>query len=159
MQGTTWLGAARSFTVLVALGGALPYGTLSPCWCRKHLKNRTSFHDAYTQPARAGSGPAFSFLSSRVSKAPRHIKTARSQHKTTLVRRFSTGRLLQELQFCISSISFFVVLAVHVITSARRTVRFGYLERVFALFTLYTALAGGIGLSASCEVLHFFCFV
>ena len=75
MQGTTWLGAARSFTVLVALGGALPYGTLSPCWCRKHLKNRTSFHDAYTQPARAGSDPAFSFLSSRVSESSAPYKS------------------------------------------------------------------------------------
>ena len=112
------------------------------------------------QAARTGFDPASGGRTVTSSpSAPRHIKTARSQHKTTLVRRFSTGRLLQELQFSISSIPFFVVLAVHVITSARRTVRFGYLERVFALFTLYTALAGGIGLSASCEVLHFFCFV
>ena len=60
MQGMTWLRAARSFTVLVALGGALPYGTLSPCWCANVMENRTSFHDAYTQPTQAGFGPAFS---------------------------------------------------------------------------------------------------
>lgn len=41
---------ARSSTVfhrLAALGGALPYGTLSPCWCVKYTQNRTSFHDAH----------------------------------------------------------------------------------------------------------------
>lgn len=70
MQGTTWLGAARSFTVLVALGEALPYGTLSPCWCRKHLKKCTSFHDAYATTGADGVRPRSRWFCTRKHPAP-----------------------------------------------------------------------------------------
>lgn len=48
------------FHQLAALGGTLPYGTLSPCWCVKYLeKNRTSFHDAHATSGTGGVRPRF----------------------------------------------------------------------------------------------------
>ena len=58
------------FHQLAALGATLPYGTLSPCWCANVMENRTSFHDAYTQPTQAGFGPASSGSAAATTDPP-----------------------------------------------------------------------------------------
>lgn len=53
---------------------------------------------------------------------------------------------------CISSIAFLVVLALHVVTAARRAPGSGYSERVLALFIFLCALVqGSVGMCASCQ--------
>ena len=57
---------------------------------------------------------------------------------------------------CISSIVFLVVLALHVVTAARRAPGCGYLECVLALFfstLLFSLVQGCSGMCTSCQAL------
>ena len=62
---------------------------------------------------------------------------------------------------CISSIVFLVVLALHVVTAARRAPGIGDFERVLALFIIgFRALVrGSAGMCASCQTVDFPCFI
>lgn len=89
--------------------------------------------------------------SSTSKNAPRHIKTALPMLCRAVASCFWTA-------LCISSIVFFVVPAFHVVTVARRTVRFGYLERVFALRQSHSG-AQLVGLCTPRKDFHFFCLM
>lgn len=62
---------------------------------------------------------------------------------------------------CISSIVFLVVLALHVVTAARRAPGIGDFERVLALFIIgFRALVrGSAGMCASCQTVDLPCFI
>lgn len=63
---------------------------------------------------------------------------------------------------CIGSIVSLVVLALHVVTTARRAPGCGYLECVLALFfstLLFSLVQGYSGMCTSCQALDLPCFI
>lgn len=101
---------ARSSTVfhrLAALGGALPYGTLSPCWCVKYTQNRTSFHDAHATSGTDGVDPASGGRTVTSSpSAPRHIKPPGYNTRQRLSADFLPGGFFKNYNFVSAAFRF-----------------------------------------------------
>lgn len=115
------------------------------------MENRTSFHDAYTQPTRAGFGPASSGSAATNNRsAPRHIKAAALTRCVATLQNKPMGLLILRS----------IVLALFVVSTARRAPWDGYFERVLTLyFSCCTLLRCSLGVCASCQTVLLFRFL